>query len=185
MKVVLISGKAQSGKDTFATLFKNYAEPYVENENKRVLIIRYADMLKFVCNKYFNWNGEKDLKGRTLLQTIGTDIVRKNNPDTWVNCVIELVKGLQSLYDYVLIPDTRFPNEISKWMGSGIDYVTVRIERLNSDNTPYVNNLSIEQKNHISETALDNYIFDYTVYNRKLFDLNNDVIRIYNEVEKM
>lgn len=184
-KVVLISGKAQSGKDTFASLFKRYAEPYEELEDKRVLIIKYADILKFVCSQYFNWNGEKDLKGRTLLQKVGTDIARKNNPDTWVNCVIEVVKGIGDLYDYILIPDTRFPNEISKWMGSGIDYITVRIERLNSDNTPYLNNLSEEQRNHISETALDNYVFDYTIYNRNLIDLNRDVVEIYNELEKM
>ena len=50
-KVVLISGKAQSGKDTFASLFKRYAEPYEELEDKRVLIIKYADILKFVAAK--------------------------------------------------------------------------------------------------------------------------------------
>ena len=44
-KVVLISGKAQSGKDTFARLFKEYAEPYEELENKRVLILKYGDKL--------------------------------------------------------------------------------------------------------------------------------------------
>lgn len=182
-KVVLISGKAQSGKDTFARLFKEYAEPYEELENKRVLILKYGDILKFICKQFFNWNGEKDLEGRTLLQRVGTDIFRENNPDTWVNCVIEIVKGLGNLYDYILIPDTRFPNEISKWMGCGIDYVTVRIDRVNADNTPFDNKLSLEQKSHISETALDRYVFDYHVTNRKLIDLSREVVGIYNELE--
>lgn len=182
-KVVLISGKAQSGKDTFARLFKEYAEPYEELENKRVLILKYGDILKFICKQFFNWNGEKDLEGRTLLQRVGTDIFRENNPDTWVNCVIEIVKGLGNLYDYILIPDTRFPNEISKRMGCGIDYVTVRIDRVNADNTPFDNKLSLEQKSHISETALDRYVFDYHVINRKLIDLSREVVGIYNELE--
>lgn len=185
MKVILISGKAQSGKDTFARLFKEHVEPYEELENKRVLILKYGDILKFVCKKCFGWNGEKDESGRTLLQYVGTDLIRENNPDTFVNCLIEIAKGLENKYDYLLVPDVRFRNEIEQWMGSGLDYVTVRINRLNEDNTPYENNLTQEQKRHISETELDNYIFDYVIYNRKLLDLSKDAVILYNEVESM
>lgn len=165
VKVILISGKARHGKDTFAEKFKEYAE----KNDKNVLTIRYGDILKYVCKEYFNWDGVKDEHGRTMLQYVGTEIVRNNNPDAWVNCVIELVKGFKNLYDYVLIPDTRFPNEISKWMGTGIDYISVRINRYDVDGNVYDNGLNEKQKQHLSETALDNNVFDYTIDN---YDFN-------------
>lgn len=56
MKVVLISGKAESGKDTFAGLFKDRAE----FDNRNVLIIKYGDILKFVAKEYCGWSGLKD-----------------------------------------------------------------------------------------------------------------------------
>ena len=55
-------------------------------------------------------------------------------------------------YDYVLIPDVRFPNEIDK-MKENFDCISIRLTRPNFDN-----GLTSEQKEHISETALDNYI---------------------------
>ena len=62
----------------------------------------------------FGWNGIKDEKGRQLLQWLGTDVSRKTYPDTWVDMVAALLKGIKTLYDYVIIPDVRFPNEIDK-----------------------------------------------------------------------
>ena len=63
-RVITISGKARSGKDTTALLLKEA----LEKKGYRVLITHYADLLKFVCKEYFGWNGEKDEEGRTLIQ---------------------------------------------------------------------------------------------------------------------
>ena len=63
MKVILISGKAQHGKDTSALIL----EEIYEAENKRVLITHYADLLKYICKQYFNWDGKKDEKTALLL----------------------------------------------------------------------------------------------------------------------
>lgn len=180
-KIILISGKARSGKDTFAM----YLKDEICLHGKKPLIIRYGDILKFICKEYFNWNGEKDEIGRTLLQKIGTDLCRYNNPNIWVNCVIEIIKGLQSNYDYVLIPDTRFPNEIKEWWKTDFDSVTVRIERMNKDDTEYDNGLSEEQKQHPSETELDDWIFNYYVYNKYVTDLQNAAQGFFKEMEKM
>lgn len=179
-KIVLISGKARAGKDTFA----NYFRERVEKEGKVALIIKYGDIIKFVCEKYFNWDGQKDLKGRTLLQQVGTNLCRNNNPDVWVNCVIELIKGLYTEVDYVLIPDTRFPNEIQGWMGTGFDFVSVRITRVDDNRKEYDNGLTEEQKNHESELALDNWVFDYNVYNKQKLDLVNSADLIFEEMEE-
>lgn len=180
-KVILISGKARHGKDCFAQAFEGKAAL----NGKKCLIIKYADILKFICMKYFYWDGEKDNNGRTLLQYVGTDLARVNNPNIWVNCVIEIVKGLKTEFDYILIPDTRFPNEIQEWMGKEFDYISVRVNRLNEDKTPFDNGLSQEQKSHPSETALDGYVFDYVVNNIKLEDIVRAANDIYEEVRRM
>ena len=94
-----------------------------------------------------------------LLQWFGTDVVRKNYKDTWVDMIVALLKGIRTLYDYVIIPDVRFQNEIDK-MYDNFDCVTVRIIRPNFDN-----GLTEEQKNHSSETALDDYPMEYELIN--------------------
>lgn len=183
-KIILISGKARSGKDTFAKIFKEDAE----QDDKKCLIIKYGDMLKFVCSKYFNWNGEKDEIGRTLLQQVGTNLIRKNNYDALVNCVIEIVKGLSTEFDYVLIPDVRFYNEINKWKEYGFDCVTVRIDRWyetsNGKFVLYDNGLTEEQKNHTSEIALDDYVFDYRIDNTEYGIYVKDIYLLYNELKE-
>ena len=155
MKIILISGAAQNGKDSSAFIMKEL----LEKQQKKVLIIHYADNLKLFAKNYFGWNGIKDEKGRQLLQWLGTDVIRKTYPDTWVDIVAALLKGIKTLYDYVIIPDVRFPNEIDK-MYDDFDCITVRVIRPNFDN-----GLTEEQRKHLSETALDNYPMEYELIN--------------------
>jgi len=152
--IIPISGKAESGKDLTATLLKIE----LQKQGKRVLIINYANYLKFICQKYFGWNGEKDIQGRELLQKTGTEKVRAKNNNFWVDAVIEFVKVFEGDFDYILIPDTRFIQEIDRWFEEGFEVITLRIERLNHENK-----LTPEQRLHTSETALDNYNFDYYI----------------------
>ena len=156
MKVVLISGKAGSGKDTTASIMKEN----LEKRGYNVLVTHYADLLKYVCKTYFLWNGIKDAEGRQLLQYVGTDLVRNDNPDMWVSFVTSMLKYSKDIWDYVIIPDCRFPNEIDFVKNNGFDVVTVRIEREEFDSA-----LSKEQLNHPSETALDRYDFDVIIHN--------------------
>lgn len=155
MKVICISGKAQHGKDTAAMLI----EDSLEALGKKVLVIHYADLLKWICQKFFGWNGEKDEVGRTILQYVGTDTIRKQNEDYWVDFVINFLKMFETDWDFVLIPDTRFVNEAEK-MRANFDTVVLRIER-----PGFVSNLSLEQQQHPSETSLDNYEFDTVILN--------------------
>lgn len=155
MRVILISGSARFGKDSTAFMMKEL----LEKQKKKVLIIHYADNLKLFAKNYFGWSGQKDQKGRELLQWLGTDVVRKNYEDTWVDMVVALLKGIKTLYDYVIIPDVRFPNEIDK-MCDNFDCVTTRVIRPNFDN-----GLTDEQKNHPSEVALEDYPMEYELIN--------------------
>ena len=155
MRVILISGSARFGKDSTAFMMKEL----LEKQKKRVLIIHYADNLKLFAKNYFGWSGQKDQKGRELLQWLGTDVIRKNYEDTWVDMVVALLKGIKTLYDYIIIPDVRFPNEIDR-MRDNFDCITVRVIRPNFDN-----GLTEEQRKHPSETALDNYPMEYELIN--------------------
>ena len=61
----------------------------------------------------------------------------------------KLLELFKDEWDYVLIPDTRFPNEIEGMADFNPKHI--RIVR------PGFNMLTEEQQKHPSETALDNY----------------------------
>lgn len=155
-KVICLSGKAQAGKDTSAEIIRKLLLGYGE----RVLIIHYADLLKFMCKQLFHWDGEKDERGRHLLQYVGTDVVRSQRPDFWVDFIISVLDLFQDEWDYVLIPDTRFPNEIARLRDSGYNVLHLRVMRKACEDC-----LTEEQRHHPSETALDGVRADYIIEN--------------------
>ena len=158
MYVITFSGEARAGKTTMANALKEY----IESQGKKAMVVQYGDYLKFLCKRDFGYNGVKDEKGREILQRVGTDIIRKNNPDMFVNVMIETMKGYHGLVDVFLVGDCRFPNEISKLKSCPEidDVFSVKVERPGFDN-----GLTEEQKNHPSETALADWRFDLTVRN--------------------
>ena len=160
LSIIYISGKAQHGKDTTAKLLKSA----LECSNKKVLITHYGDLLKYICKAFFNWNGEKDEAGRTLLQFVGTDKIRAHNPNYWIDFIENILEIFKDEWDYVIIPDARFPNEIEQ-MKQKFQTTSVRVERTN-----FTSSLTEEQQHHISETALDDYIFDYIIANDGEYD---------------
>lgn len=113
-----------------------------------------------MCKMFFGWNGEKDDVGRGILQKVGTDVVRKQEPNFWVDFVTKVLKLFPDEWNYIIIPDTRFENECSSLKGQDFDVTHIRIERPNFDN-----GLTADQKNHISETALDKVKPDYILLN--------------------
>lgn len=164
MLIIGISGKAQHGKDTVAGFLKEG----FESKGLKVLNVAFADYLKFAAQKYFDWNGEKDEKGRETLQKVGTNFLRKNNPDIFVNIVKEFLKGLgeDGTYNVVTISDVRFPNEISLLTVGSFPTAFIRVNRPNFDN-----GLNEEQQKHPSETALDNLdVFDIYIENDGTLD---------------
>ena len=157
LKVCCISAKARHGKDTAAAMIAEY----LENKGKRVLITHYADLLKFICKNYFGWNGDKDEKGRTLLQYVGTDVVGKQTPEFWAKFIVDVLKFFPGHWDFVLIPDCRYPWEVST-MEKNFGTVVLRVER-----PGFESNLTEEQKKHASEVMMDDYPFDAVLYNDK------------------
>lgn len=168
MKIILISGKAQHGKDTTAGFLKDA----LEADGYSVLITHYGDLVKYICKTFFGWNGEKDCYGRTLLQKVGTDTIRAKYPNYWVDCITNLLGIFRDEWDYVLIPDCRFPNEVDRVKGAGFDTVHLRVVREN-----FVSPLSQEQQAHPSETSLDDVCADWYIKNvGTLEDLRDSAI---------
>lgn len=103
-----------------------------------------------------NWTEDKTNITRLILQIVGTNIFRKYvDDDYWIKQLIKKVNGYTE--DFIIVTDTRFPNEIDlphKLIENRI-VISIKVER----NTGIVST-------HASETSLDEYEwFDYVVDN--------------------
>lgn len=162
MKTILISGKAGHGKTTFA----NFLTEELEQRGYVVLQTSFGNLLKDMCSRYWGWNGEKDEFGRSLLQTIGTEIVRAKDDHFWT----DFVKRFASIIEpnFLVIDDWRFIEEYERLGG---DITTVKVERYDewtdiNVNIPYTNPaMTEEQLNHKSESELDDFACDFIIVN--------------------
>jgi hypothetical protein len=104
-------------------------------------------------------NGEP-MTARSLLQIVGTDAMRDQlHENVWVNALFA---------DYNensrwIITDVRFPNEAEAIKKHG--GIVIRINR------------DVDTNNHLSETALDDYEFDYVI------DNNSDMYKLALDVK--
>lgn len=103
--IILISGKIGSGKSTFA----NFLLDALTSKGYKSRIIPFAQQVKGIANS-MGWDGEKDEKGRILLQEIGT-AGRNYDPNTWVNWVLNIISNSREPLDFVIIDDWRYLNE--------------------------------------------------------------------------
>ena len=94
---------------------------------------------------------------REMLQKLGTEAMRNGlHHNVWVNALFADYRGPKMSEDYPskwLITDVRFENEAEAITERG--GILVRIKRDSSESSG----------SHPSETALDNYTFDYTINN--------------------
>lgn len=176
MEVICISGQMQSGKDTVAMLMKTE----LEAKGKKVLITHYADLLKYICSSFLEWNGVKDVEGRSLLQYVGTDIIRKQNPSYWVDFITSILDFFPDKWDVVIIPDARFPNEVNllkqKYNTTHCHIVRDNYEIIYTDH----------QHQHSSETSMEGVTPDCCVYNQgTLEDLKNSVISLLETLSEI
>lgn len=169
-KIILISGKAQNGKDSTADML-------MELLPGKSIKISFAFYLKLICSNLFGWNGEKDEKGRSILQFVGTDLIRDKLgwQNFHVDRVCQDIKIAENQFDYFIVPDTRRKNEVYITKGMFPDLVTtIRTVRVDFESP-----LTIEQQNHISEIDLDNFEFDYYIKSESGLD------KLWVEVNKL
>lgn len=155
MKVIIICGKARSGKDTVA---KYINEIY---ENKKVLNLQYSSYIKEYAKKISTWDGNEETKPRQLLQELGTIIKTKINNNFFVNKIIDDIKVYSLYFDIITISDARYEIEIETPKKQIDNVISIHVIRPNFDNG--LNNI---ENNHPTEIELDNYNkFDYEIIN--------------------
>ena len=180
----LVSGKAEAGKDTFFKL----ASELLQGTTCVTQRFAFGDEVKKVARKGFGWNGEKDEKGRELLQLIG-DGARNYNPDIWIErtrdaMINDFISFPVCIDTYFFVTDCRYPNEIEKMAKfareEDFEPVSIRVERRN-----HVSKLTEKQLQNPSEIALDNYAFDFTIWNDADLHAYKDQVREVLECLKL
>lgn len=157
-KIFLLHAHAQSGKDTCASMMKEF----LESKNQRVITIAFADYVKFALEKYYQITNYKSVEGRTKIQHFATDQVRKFDATFWAKTVAILLKAIEDDFDVAIITDWRFYNEyyITKNYFSEQQVIPVLITRPENEKT---DNMTDAQRKHQSESELDNC--NFFVYN--------------------
>jgi len=174
MYKIAISGKANSGKDTFGQMLSNKLQISVYHD---LAIIAFADPIKEIGRKMFPHvshqkffgpsykrneviPGAVDNQGnpltiRVLLQEIGENS-KKYDPKIWINCFDKsLQKAVKSNKQLVIASDLRFIDEFNYLKEK--DFILIRIVRDN-----------ISSMTHVSETQQDqikNEEFDLVIKN--------------------
>jgi hypothetical protein len=168
-----VSGKARSGKDTFAEMLSRELQ---EQTGQAYVLMAYAHELKLKVQKDFDlsyeqlWGEEKEIEdkryrkhtdkdemvywtAREIMQNYG-QFFRTINYDFWVDHLFNVVKEKE--YKTVIITDLRHVNEVNAVVDRGGFHI--RVEREEAEAT--------HNKQHISETALDEgHRIDFTVNN--------------------
>ena len=115
-----------------------------------------------------------------MLQHIGTEVFRGYDDKFWINELIYLIDAFNStnLFDYVIIPDTRFINEYMELQNRFKDnYCCFRIKRKN-----FVSNLTLDEQKHSSETQLDNIDLPEIVLSGNIENLKSEVNEFMNKL---
>lgn len=108
--IIAIAGRLGVGKTTSA---KYLSACLNINRHTVAHLLSFADTLKEIC-RHAGWDGEKDERGRRLLQHMG-DVVREYNEhyfaDTAAEKAVDLAGARNSYHNVVIIDDMRFENE--------------------------------------------------------------------------
>ena len=162
----------------FVVSGKNYAKL----KGLKCTNLQFSSYIKMYAKTIANWDGSDATKPRTLLQELGTDVIRKNIDELFfVDRIIGDIKVYSYYLDVITISDARLPIEIDSLKNTFDKVISINITR-----PGYESNLDSTEKKHITETALDNYNnFDYEITNDgTLEDLNIKAKEILDEVIK-
>lgn len=175
-EIYIFAGKARAGKDTSADILKKY----YEQNNKKVIILQYSFYLKEYAKKITGWDGSDENKPRQLLIDLGTGLIRKQiNRNFFVDRMIQDIEIYSYYFDVIIISDARLVEEL--------DYPKTKMKNvklINIVRPNYDNGLTEEQKQSLTESALNNYEnYDYKLINDgTIEDLENKIINMLGEM---
>lgn len=120
-RIIGFTGKMYSGKSTAAQILKEWIPNGVR--------LSFASDLKDLA-KELGWNGEKDKKGRRLLQLLGTDVCRQClGEDYWITKFQNKISRPIYADKVIIVDDVRFDNEAQ--MIKDLGGILIRIKRRN------------------------------------------------------
>ena len=170
-KIVIISGKARSGKNEISKIIEKYYS------NKKSITISFGHYIKDYAKRVSDWDGNEETKPRELLQQLGIELIKnKINNKLFINRILEDIEIFSYFYDIIVVNDARLVDEIEVLKKNYPNSTSIRVIRNNYDNK-----LTSEQKNHLTEVDLDEYNnFDYVVENND--NLEEEINKILSEV---
>ena len=176
MKVFLIAGKAETGKNVVAEIIKEY----YQNKGEESVITGITKYIKMYAGEISNWKGDEENKPRELLQMIGTRVREELGEKFFVRRIVEDLSFYKLNYENVIISDVRLPFEIEYFREVlGDMAIALRIKRVNHEDS-----LKEEERLHETETALDSFNrFDYEIINDNIVELKKDIIKILEGID--
>ena len=176
--IILIGGKAGSGKTTLAA----YLKELLEESKKEVIISPYTKYLKQYIETITGEKITEENKPREFLQKLSSELIKKKLgfKNLFIDRQIEDITIYSYFKDIIIIPDVRFPKEIEEIKNKFKNVYSIGINRIDFQST-----LTKEQQQDITETSLDNYKeYDYFIENKKETNLKEEAKKIINILER-
>ena len=160
-KIILISGKAHSGKDYCA----DYIAEQLKSKGYAVVRDMFAKYIKGYLKDYYEWDGvTKDDFYRNKLQQLGTERIKEdlNFKSFHAKRLMEDFQIVENDFDFFIVSDTRFKDEvyIPKAMFPN-KVLDMRVNRTDIDVKKDLGELS----QHKSEIDLDGFQFSEYINN--------------------
>ena len=177
MKIILLGGKANSGKDSTA----EYIDEYYRSRGLDVVNIQIAYYIKMYAKQIAHWDGDNETKPRQLLQDLGTELIRRQIDEYFfIKRILQDIDIYSRYFDVITISDGRLPEEFASIKVAYPETVTVHVTRPN-----YNSRLSKKQKEHVTESLVDDIEYDYDIVNDgTLDDLQKKAIELVQMIEK-
>jgi len=178
MKIFIIGGCASSGKSTFGKLLSEELKDY----GYKPCVMQITNPLYSYAENYFNYDPKKDEKPREFLQKMGIEIIKEKlgKKDFLLNRLYEDIEVLSNFFDTFIITDIRLINEVLSIKNKYDEVISIKLIRKNYDN-----NLTKEEKEHITEREINSYNdFDYIIENKGLDDLKKKSVELIREIER-
>lgn len=156
MKIILIAGRAGSGK----TYLGERIITFTKEKGVRALQTEYSKYIKMYAKEILGYDGNRAKKPRKFLQDIGSKIREEwKDEHFFTRRILEDFRIYEEYFDLVVISDVRLRREIEDIKIKYKEIITIKV---NNHFRDY--NLTEEEKNHITETELENYTgFDYNI----------------------
>lgn len=179
MKIILIGGKANSGKDSTADYITKY---YREKKHLDVVNIQIAYYIKMYAKQIAKWDGDNETKPRQLLQDLGTELIRKQIDEYFfIKRILQDIDIYSRYFDVITISDGRLPEEFEEICKAYPETVTIHVTR-----PGYVSHLTKDQKAHVTEALVDEIPYEYEIVNDgTLEDLEKKAVKLCKQLDKI